>query len=89
MTALGLTNTLHAQETPAAAAPSEKLSIGVMGVNGRGGAIVKGMMASGQVDIAYICDVDERAAERVTKIVNEKQSTKTQSVKDFRRILDD
>ncbi|WP_372898530.1 Gfo/Idh/MocA family protein [Stieleria sp.] len=89
MTALGLSNTLRAQETPAAAAPSEKLSIGVMGVNGRGGAIVKGMMASGQVDIAYICDVDERAAERVTKIVNEKQSTKTQSVKDFRRILDD
>ncbi|WP_286177573.1 Gfo/Idh/MocA family protein [Rhodopirellula sp. JC639] len=89
MTALGLSSRLDAQEQPAAAAPSEKLSIGVMGVNGRGGAIVKGMLASGQVDVAYICDVDERAAERAAKIVNEKQSTKTETVKDFRRILDD
>ena len=76
-------------DSQAEAAPVEKLSIGIMGVNGRGGAIAKGMMASGQVDIAYICDVDERAAERAEKIVNEKQSIKTETVKDFRRILDD
>lgn len=87
--ALGLSDHLRAQETPAAAAPSERLSIGIMGVNGRGGAIARNMMATGQVDIAYICDVDSRALERVTKIVNEKQGTKAQAVADFRRILDD
>lgn len=87
--AYGLASTVVAQDSTKEAAPAERLSIGIMGVNGRGGAIAKGMMASGQVDIAYICDVDQRAAERVAKIVNEKQSIKTQTVKDFRRILDD
>jgi predicted dehydrogenase len=73
----------------AAATPGERLTIGIMGVNGRGGAIAKGMMASGQVDIAYICDVDQRAAMRAAGIVDDHQSFKTQTVSDFRRILDD
>ncbi len=87
--AIGLSRTATAQDDTKAVAPADKLSIGIMGVNGRGGAIAKGMMASGQVDIAYICDVDERASARAAKIVNDTQSLKTKTVKDFRRILDD
>lgn len=87
--ALGISGSLQAQEESSQAAPADRLTIGIMGVNGRGGAIARNMMATGQVDIAYICDVDERAAERAAKIVNDKQATKTQTVKDFRRVLDD
>ncbi len=87
MAAVGLAKSTRADESPAS--PGERISIGIMGVNGRGGAIARNMMATGQVDIAYICDVDSRALERATKIVNEKQGIKAKAVADFRRILDD
>jgi predicted dehydrogenase len=73
----------------APASPSEKISIGIMGLNGRGGAILRGMLKSGQVDVAYLCDVDERAAERAAKYAGENQSSVPKTVTDFRRILDD
>ncbi|MCC9599412.1 Gfo/Idh/MocA family oxidoreductase [Stieleria sp. JC731] len=69
--------------------PNDRLSIGIMGVNGRGAAIAKGMLATGQVDISYICDVDRRAADRVAKLVGEKQSTVPKTITDFRNLLDD
>ncbi|MCD0463331.1 Gfo/Idh/MocA family protein [Roseiconus lacunae] len=82
------------QETEASAkskqaAPSERLTIGIMGVNGRGAAIAKGMLETGQIDIGYICDVDSRASSRVAKLVGEKQSTLPKTPTDFREILDD
>lgn len=89
MAAMGLTGSLSADDSPKPASPGERVAIGIMGVNGRGGAIAKNMMATGQVDIAYICDVDSRALLRVTSLVNEKQSIQAEAVSDFRRILDD
>ena len=78
---------VHAQ--PPATPPSEKVVLGVMGVNGRGAAISQGMVATGQAEIAYVCDVDKRAAERVSDLIGSKQATKPQVISDFRRILDD
>jgi len=72
-------------ETP----PSEKVVIGIMGVNGRGAAIAKGMMASGNAEIAYVCDVDQNAAKRVQGLIGKTQSHQPKAVADFRRILDD
>ncbi len=42
--------------------PNEKISIGIMGANNRGAAIAKGMMDTGEVEIAYICDVDDQVS---------------------------
>lgn len=69
--------------------PVEKINIGIMGVNGRGAAIAKGMLASGQVHVAFICDVDERAGNRVAEFVRDGQTTAPTMVGDFRQILDD
>ncbi len=69
--------------------PNDKVVIGIMGVNGRGAAIARGMMDTGQTHIAYICDVDERAAGSVSESVANKQGAKPQVVGDFRKILDD
>ncbi|MEM9588666.1 MAG: Gfo/Idh/MocA family oxidoreductase [Planctomycetota bacterium] len=83
-------NPLLAEDRPAKeATPVERLSIGIMGVNGRGGAIARGMLATGQVDVAYVCDVDQRASHRAATYVNEHQSATTKTVSDFRRVLDD
>ncbi|TWU03367.1 Gfo/Idh/MocA family protein [Neorhodopirellula pilleata] len=69
--------------------PLEKIRIGIMGVNGRGGAIARGMMATGQTEIAYVCDVDERAVARAAEAVSKTQNGAPEIVADFRRILDD
>ena len=69
--------------------PNEKVVIGIMGVNGRGTNIARGMIESGNAEIAYVCDVDDRASARVSKLVGEQQQIKPQVVSDFRRILDD
>ncbi len=75
-------------ETEAESA-NEKVVMGIMGVNGRGSAIARGMMAAANTEIAYICDVDERASGRVAESVAAGQGHKPKVVSDFRRILDD
>jgi predicted dehydrogenase len=75
-----------AQETKTA---GEKIVVGVMGVNGRGGALTQSFMGQPNCEIGYICDVDQRALDRVVKTVGDKQGKKPQAVTDFRKILDD
>ena len=69
--------------------PSEKVSVGIMGVNNRGKAIAKGMLGTSQATIAYICDVDRRAAETARDAVAKLQAAPPKIVTDFRRMLDD
>lgn len=68
--------------------PNDKISVGVMGVNGRGSALTRAFLQSG-AHIAYICDVDERAIGKAAAIVGDGQQIKPQGVADFRKILDD
>ena len=75
-----------AQESKSA---NEKLSIAVMGVNGRGSALTSGFLAQPNCEIAYIVDVDSRAIDKMMGPVAEKQSLKPQGVADFRKALDD
>lgn len=72
-----------------AAPPSEKVIVGIMGVNGRGRDLAVGMAASGGAEIAYLCDVDERAIGKAGAALAMRQERKPQGVKDFRKILDD
>ena len=69
--------------------PGEKIVLGVMGVNGRGMQLAQGFNSVGGAEIAWLCDVDERAMARAVKAVSDKQARVPQGVKDFRRILDD
>lgn len=87
----GLGRAATAQEPGAqpTTSPNEKVVVGIMGVNGRGGALAKRFMSADNAEIGYICDVDSRAAERVAKTVTETQGKAPKIVTDFRRILDD
>jgi predicted dehydrogenase len=72
-------------------AASKKLVIGVIGL-GRGLDHVRACLGIADVEIAYVCDVDDRRIERTLKTVAEQQpkSGRTpQAVKDFRKMLDD
>lgn len=80
-------NKTQAQQTTSA---TEKIVVGVMGVNGRGKTLARGMTQQPNVEVGYICDVDERAAASAAKIVESQQQGQTPKiVTDFRKILDD
>jgi predicted dehydrogenase len=67
----------------------DTLAIAIMGVNGRGGALATGFLSQPNCEIAYICDVDSRAINKVMSPISEKQQRKPQGVADFRKALDD
>src|SRR5262245_27756902 len=71
------------------ASANEKIVLAFMGVNNRGSDLAGGFVTLPNVEIAYICDVDDRAIAKGIGIVQKKQAKAPQGVKDFRRVLDD
>jgi predicted dehydrogenase len=64
-------------------APSDKLQIASIGCGGKGTSDIKAFFASGNADIAYLCDVDDRQSAPIVK-----QFDKAKYYKDFREMLD-
>jgi predicted dehydrogenase len=60
-----------------------------IGGDGRGTNLAKQLAALPGVEIAYVCDVDERNIGKAVDSVMENQDHRPQGVTDFRRILDD
>ncbi|MBI5394451.1 MAG: twin-arginine translocation signal domain-containing protein, partial [Verrucomicrobia bacterium] len=56
-----LTAGLAGWRVASAADANSKLVVGVMGCNGRGMVHIAGLLAAPNVEVAYICDVDDRA----------------------------
>ncbi len=73
----------------ASASPNAKLVVAIMGCNSRGMAHIKGMLAAPNVEIAYICDVDERAVAKGIKAATAKQGKEPKGAKDIRKVLED
>lgn len=69
--------------------PNEKIVVGVMGTNGRGGALAREFAELPGSAVAYVCDVDQRVIDRTVKNVADRASMPPKGVKDFREILDD
>jgi predicted dehydrogenase len=79
-----------AQPSPAGkASPSEKVVLAVMGVRGRGRGLAQDFASQPDVEIAYLCDVDDSSIPAALKGVTEAQKKAPQVVRDFRRILED
>lgn len=57
--------------------------------DGRGTTLAKQLAALPGVEIAYVCDVDQRNVNKAIAAVMENQDQKPRGVSDFRRILDD
>ena len=72
-----------------ATGPNETIVLGVMGVGGRGKDHIRGFSALPGVEIAYVCDVDERRAAEAAEIAGRGKGGSPKAVGDFRRILDD
>ncbi len=72
--------------------PSDKIVVGIMGVNGRGSVLADTFALAANTEVAYVCDVDERARDKVAQAVAMATPSATgtpRTVADFRRVLDD
>lgn len=73
-----------------AAAPSEQVVVGIMGVRGRGALLASMLAGHKAARVATVCDVDESVTPAVVDTVTKLQSgSPPRVVQDVRRILDD
>lgn len=63
--------------------PNEKLNVGFIGISGRGGDDLRETFTTGMVNVAALCDVDDRHLDRELK-----SHPKAQTYNDFRKLLE-
>jgi predicted dehydrogenase len=69
--------------------PAERLSVAVMGLNGRGMVLARGFARHANARVAYLCDVDSNVLAKAFPAISEAQATPPRAEGDFRRVLDD
>lgn len=69
--------------------PNDSLRIAVIGTNSRGMAHLGCLSRLPGVEIAYICDVDDRAVAKGVKKQAARQKRQPKGIKDFRQLLND
>jgi len=85
-TALALSQNPIARANPS---PNDRVTVCVMGVRGRGGSLLDTFASLPDVDVKYVCDLDENVlATRVDRVVA-RSGRRPEAIKDFRRALDD
>ncbi len=75
-------------QQPTAAAPSDQIVLGMVGVGGMGSGRLKGFLQHADVRIGAICDVDGRHRERAAALVDSARGYRPPAVADYRRVLD-
>lgn len=82
--------TLYAEQPTASKSANEKLSVAIVGVNARGHVHINSFINRPDIEIKYICDVDERVGQlRVDQIIQSNKGHKPKFVKDIRQALED
>ena len=87
--AAGFATALSAAAGQKAYAANDKISIGMMGVRGRGGSVLSTFASLPEVEVRYVCDIDERALEAGLVRVEKATGKRPQALKDFRKALED
>src|SRR4051812_31858425 len=67
--------------------PNEKVIMGIIGTNGRGSSLISMFEHVPNVEIGYICDVDENVLNRTIADVEKKTGRKPKGYKDLRKLL--
>ena len=71
------------------AGPNDRINVCVMGVRGRGGALLTAFAASPQARVKSICDLDPKVLQSRAKQVESISGSEPQKLTDFRAALDD
>ena len=85
----GSVEVIRAVEDKRSHSPNEKLGIAVVGCGGRGGYHLTVLDSFDDIEILYVCDVDEEIGHMRTEEVAHRRGRRPQFVKDFRRALED
>ncbi|MBK9168089.1 MAG: Gfo/Idh/MocA family oxidoreductase [Bryobacterales bacterium] len=68
---------------------SDKITVALMGVRGRGRGLTAAFCAQPDVNVAYVCDVDQNVVEAAYKTIEDSGRKRPPLVADIRRCLDD
>ena len=77
---------LSAEDKPAA---NDRIAVAVAGVRGRGGSLLAMFASLPEVEVRYVCDVDQRVLKQAVASVAERTGRQPKAIKDFREALDD
>ena len=80
---------LAASAAKSQAAPNDRITVCVMGVRGRGGALLNTFAGLKDVDVKYVCDLDESVLHARVANIATKTGKKPQAISDYRKALDD
>ncbi len=70
-------------------APSNRITMGAVGVGSMGTGDLHGFLGSGDIQVVAVCDVDKRHRERAQNIVNQRYKNKEcKAYLDFRELID-
>jgi predicted dehydrogenase len=72
-----------------AVAASDKITIALMGVRGRGRGLTSAFCAMPDVNVAFVCDVDRNVVGEAFEIIEKSGRARPPLVSDIRRCLDD
>jgi predicted dehydrogenase len=87
--AAGVASTLTAVAAKRALAASEKISIGMVGVRGRGASVLSTFASLSDVEVRYVCDLDEPVRESRLAAVEQRTGKRPIGLKDYRKALED
>jgi predicted dehydrogenase len=87
--AAGVVAALSAVASQKAIAANEKISIGMMGVRGRGGNVLNTFASLQEVEVRYVCDLDPGVLDSRLKQVEQRTGKRPVAIKDFRKALED
>ena len=68
---------------------NDRITVGVMGCNGRGAGMARTFANQKNTDVICICDVDDNALAKGIKAVEKAVGTTPRAEKDFRKMLED
>ena len=85
----GAGTTILSSRTLRATSPNNRVSVCVIGVRGRGGALLNNFASLEDVDIKYVCDIDEEVLGARVGQVESKTGKRPRAIKDYRRALED
>lgn len=68
---------------------NDRVVVGVMGMGGRGTSLARSFASEANVEVAYVCDPDQKRAGQAGEAISKIKGKSPQVVGDFRKILDD
>ncbi|NLX99836.1 MAG: Gfo/Idh/MocA family oxidoreductase [Rhodopirellula sp.] len=81
--------TILATKTGRAESPSEKVVLGLIGSGGRGRLVTRGMAGLPNVEVKYVCDVEDARAAAGAGELEKIQGKAPQITRDMRQVFDD